>query len=48
MFTSRLIDRYISYRRRLRTALTLAELSDHQLKDIGVTRYDLFTPTHSR
>jgi uncharacterized protein YjiS (DUF1127 family) len=48
MFTIRLIERFVSYRRRRQTALELASLSEDQLKDIGVNRHDLFAPTRSR
>ena len=48
MFTTRLIDSFTTYRRQRRTARELAGLSDHQLKDIGVTRHDLFLPARSR
>ena len=48
MFAIRLINHLAAYRRRRQTILKLASLTDHQLKDIGVTRYDLFAPTSSR
>ena len=48
MFTTRLIDRIATYRRRRQSALELAALSDHQLKDIGITRHDLFAPPAAR
>jgi uncharacterized protein YjiS (DUF1127 family) len=48
MFTARLIDSFNTHRRRRRLVRELAALSDHQLKDIGVTRHDLFAPTRIR
>jgi uncharacterized protein YjiS (DUF1127 family) len=45
MTTPRLIDRVAAYYRRRQAARELAGLSDHQLKDIGITRHDLFTFT---
>lgn len=33
---------------RRRAAVALAELSDHQLRDIGITRHDLFAPRSHR
>jgi uncharacterized protein YjiS (DUF1127 family) len=44
MTTTHLIDRIAAYRRRRQAARELAGLSDHQLKDIGITRHDLFNP----
>ncbi len=48
MFTARLIDSFNTHRRQRRLVRELAALSDHQLKDIGVTRHDLFAPTRIR
>ena len=47
MSIPRFIDNLIARRRQRRTVRELASLSDHQLKDIGVTRYDLFAPLPS-
>jgi uncharacterized protein YjiS (DUF1127 family) len=44
MSIPRFVDNLIARRRRNRTVRELASLSDHQLKDIGVRRYDLFGP----
>ena len=46
MFITRLITD--SSRRRWKTTITLASLSDRQLSDLGVTRHDLFGPTFHR
>jgi uncharacterized protein YjiS (DUF1127 family) len=48
MFTARLLARLARTRRRRIATLDLASLSDHQLRDIGVTRHDLFTPHTNR
>jgi len=48
MFTTRLLARLARSRRRRIATLDLASLSDRQLSDIGVTRYDLFTPPTDR
>ncbi len=48
MFTARLIDSFNTYRRQRRMVRELSGLSDHQLKDIGVTRHDLFAPARTR
>ena len=47
MSITRLIDRLVARPRRNRTVRELARLADHQLKDIGVRRYDLFGPVPS-
>lgn len=47
MSITRLIDGLIAHRRQRRTIRELASLSDHQLKDIGIKRHDLFTPAPS-
>lgn len=44
MFTTRLLARLARSRRRRAATLDLASLSDRQLSDIGITRYDLFAP----
>lgn len=44
MFPTRLARAFATYRRRRQLTLELGRLSDHQLKDIGITRYDLFAP----
>ena len=44
MFVIRIINRINAYRRRRQTATELAALTDHQLRDIGLNRYDLFAP----
>lgn len=41
MFTTRILNYLIANRRRRRTTLVLADLSDHQLRDIGISRHDL-------
>ena len=48
MFITRLITDSASSRRRRRTTITHASLSDRQLSDLGVTRHDLFAPTFHR
>jgi uncharacterized protein YjiS (DUF1127 family) len=48
MFTTRLLARLARSRRRRAATLDLASLSDRQLSDIGVTRYDLFKPRTNR
>lgn len=48
MFTTRVLNYLVAARRRHRTTIALAELSDHQLRDIGVSRYDLFNPGTDR
>lgn len=48
MFITRLITDFSSSRRRRRTRITLDNLSDRQLSDLGVTRHDLFAPTSQR
>jgi uncharacterized protein YjiS (DUF1127 family) len=47
MSTLRFIDTFLASRRRRQAARELAELSDHQLKDIGITRHDLFALARS-
>ena len=48
LLATRLLSLVARSRQRRRSTLELASLSDHQLKDIGVTRYDLFAAPHSR
>ncbi len=48
MIINRIIGGLASYRRRRESTLEFASLSDHQLRDIGVTRYDLFAPRRTR
>lgn len=48
MFVTRLADRIAAYRRRRHARLELSRLSDHQLRDIGITRHDLFAPSANR
>lgn len=48
MSTPRIVITFLASRRRRRTARELAALSDHQLKDIGITRYDLFALSQPR
>jgi uncharacterized protein YjiS (DUF1127 family) len=38
---NRLFDRFADYRRRRRTALALAALGERELKDLGISRYDV-------
>ena len=44
MFPTRLARAFATYRRRRQLTLELGRLSDHQLKDIGITRFVLFAP----
>lgn len=44
LFPTRLARAFAIYHRRRQVTLELGRLSDHQLKDIGITRYDLFAP----
>jgi len=46
MFPTRLAKAFATYRRRRQRMLELGRLSDHQLNDIGITRYDLSAPQH--
>jgi uncharacterized protein YjiS (DUF1127 family) len=46
MFPTRLAKAFATYRRRRQRTLELGRLSDHQLTDIGITRYDLFASQH--
>lgn len=48
MFLARIFDGFTVRRRRLQTSRLLASLSDSQLKDIGLSRFDLFDPRWSR
>jgi uncharacterized protein YjiS (DUF1127 family) len=48
MFITRLIADLSSRRQRRRTTIALASLSEQQLSDLGVTRYDLFAATSRR
>lgn len=48
MFITRLIKHIAARRRRRRTTVALASLSDQQLKDLGVTRDDLFASPSRR
>ncbi len=48
MFTTRFLARISRARRKRLATLDLASLSDRQLSDLGITRYDLFTPTTNR
>jgi uncharacterized protein YjiS (DUF1127 family) len=47
VFPTRLAKAFTTYRRRRRLTLELGRLSDHQLKDIGITRHYLFAPQRS-
>ena len=44
MLTTNIINDLITRYRRRRTRITLTELSDYQLRDIGLTRHDLSDP----
>ena len=48
MFITRIIGGIAKRHRRHKTTLFLASLSDSQLKDIGISRFDLFDPKWSR
>ena len=48
MLVTQIFKDFLARRRRRRTTLALATLSDQQLKDIGVTRFDLFEPRTGR
>jgi uncharacterized protein YjiS (DUF1127 family) len=48
MFITRLIADAAARRQRRRNTISLASLSEHQLRDLGVTPYDLFAPTSRR
>jgi uncharacterized protein YjiS (DUF1127 family) len=47
LFPTRLAKAFATYRRRRQLTLELGRLSDHQLTDIGITRYDLFAMQRS-
>jgi uncharacterized protein YjiS (DUF1127 family) len=47
LFPTRLAKAFTTYRRRRQLTLELGRLSDHQLTDIGITRYDLFAMQRS-
>lgn len=48
MFLTRLMNDIAARRQRRRTTIALASLSDQQLNDLGVTRYDLFASASRR
>lgn len=48
MFIARIINDLAVRRRRRRDSLTLAALSNSQLKDIGIARHELFDPNSYR
>lgn len=48
MFLTRLLNDIAARRHRRRTTIALASLSDQQLNDLGVTRYDLFAGASRR
>jgi uncharacterized protein YjiS (DUF1127 family) len=48
MFTTRFFNALVTSRRRRRSMVALADLSDHQLRDIGITRHDLFAANPQR
>ena len=47
MFPIRFAQALATYRRRRQLTLELGRLNDHQLNDIGITRYDLFASQHT-
>jgi uncharacterized protein YjiS (DUF1127 family) len=47
MLISRILDDIAARRRQRRREIPIDSLSEHQLRDIGVSRYDLFT-SHSQ
>lgn len=47
MFTTRLLSRLLSTRRRRQAIIELGQLSDHQLKDIGLTRHSTLSSNPS-
>lgn len=48
MLFTRWIDGIAMRRRRRRTTIDLYGLSEHQLRDIGLTQHDIRTIPHSR
>ncbi len=48
MFTTRILNHLVANRRRRRTTIVLADLSDHQLRDIGISRHDLLASPRRR